>query len=137
MNDPFTEQLPLSFGDDELVGEHWQTVLRALRDAIEKSIGLKEAAYALDINPSSLCDALADRERKPFHAHWLVALLVRLPQSARHGVMEALSDAAGFVVVEARPMTDAQKLADLEQAVLSEFGAAGERVIQSRRRKRR
>lgn len=126
----------MSFPADEITAEHWQRVLRALRDAIEQSIGLKEAAYLCDVAPTTFCDALAERERKVFHARWLVALLVRLPAAGREMVIAELADAAGYAVQAAKPLTDAQKLAALEESIREQFGPAGEKVIQQHRRAR-
>lgn len=129
------EQLPFEFRLDDAVVEHQERVHRALRTAIEDA-GLKWSAGQCDASPSAMCDALARRDRKPFHLEWLVTLLVTLPAAARLALLTELADAAGYAVAEPKPLTDAQKLAALEESIREEFGPAGERVIAKHRRAR-
>ncbi len=62
-------QLALVYRPAHAGGEAWQRQLEALRIAVEH-LGRKEVAYEIDVNGSTLSDALNERDRKRWAAEW-------------------------------------------------------------------
>jgi hypothetical protein len=103
--------------------DSWAEVLDCVRDIV-RARGNKDIAYALDVSPSDLSHALAERNRSELKLRYLPTLL-RL----RHNddLPKAIARAAGLELAPARPLTAAERLERLE-AALSRAGAAGQAI---------
>lgn len=62
-------QLSIGFKPSYAGGEAWQAQLIVLRTAVEH-LGRKEVAFELDVNGSTLSDAMNERDRKRWAAEW-------------------------------------------------------------------
>lgn len=121
-------QISLEFGPDARARECWTAVLLALRAAID-SIGHKDLAYRLDVAPSLLSEALAERERKHFQARWLPTILLLAPDPHRRAILDALAIHAGYEIQPRRVLTTAERLTRLEDALRSKLGKVGEDLL--------
>jgi hypothetical protein len=63
-------QLDLRYDPRFLRAEVWNDFLELIQCSVSR-IGLKQAAYDLDVQPSILSHALAERERHYLHLEWL------------------------------------------------------------------
>lgn len=122
-----TEQISISYEEDPLLSHHCKCVKREMSRVIAH-VGLQEAAHDLDVKPSMLAHAMAERERKYPRADWVVYCLIKDPGK---GLAQALMDAPGLDVADRIELTPAQKVARLEQAVRS-LGSDVASVIMSR-----
>ncbi len=92
-------QIPIAFGASHDGATQWQTELAWIRRAVDV-IGDKEVAYALDIGPSLLSDALVERERKYLKAKW-VSIIVRMaPPEMQAEWVRLTADPLGFKMPE-------------------------------------
>lgn len=122
--------LPLDFGEDARARETWARVLRRVSEVVAL-VTVKEVAYRLNTSPSTLCDALAERERKNLHARQLVQLLA-MPEG--EAVFRELADALGWEVKRKAPMTSAEELARLKELIKQRLGDLGEQLLAEVRR---
>ena len=70
-------QLSLSYDPATEGREAWALELEALRSAVNY-LTIKEVAFALDVNASTLCDALNERDRKRWAGGWTPVLRAML-----------------------------------------------------------
>lgn len=104
------EQLGLRYDSRYLAGEQWGRVLDAFAGVV-REVGLKTAAYELDVQPSVLAHAIAERERHYVRAEWLVWAVAkaRTPDLA-----EALVAPGGLTVKPKHKLSDAEYRQRLE-----------------------
>lgn len=112
-----SEQLAFAAVSDT---DAWADILDAVRDIV-RARGNKDVAYALDVSPSDLSHALAERNRFELKLRFLPVLL-----RMRHNddLPRAIARVAGLEIAPARPLTAAERLERLE-AALARAGAAG------------
>lgn len=104
----------------------------ALRQIVDV-IGLKEAAFVCNAQPSALSDALRGEGQKYVRVAWLIALMTKAPPAL--GLeLRRLICGQGYGVVEIAPLKPEEELRLLRDRVRNEFGAAGERLIAEVRR---
>lgn len=107
--------------------EVWRRMLEEIRDTCRADSrgGLKQAAFDLDLSPSELSNALNERDRHDLKIKQLPYFLRRrLTDELPRLIVEACDLRLG----EARPLTAAEKLSRLEEA-LTRAGAAGEAIL--------
>lgn len=109
-----TEQLPLAFAADAAGDEF----LRLLRAVVE-SIGLKEVAFSLDVQPSLLAHQLAGRNGNHLRATAVPWLLAHAKDDE---ALEFLAGLRGRETVPVRPMEPAEELAALKEALAESLG---------------
>src|SRR5690242_15162735 len=119
-------QLPL--GPETIQQATHRRALAIVR-AIVARVSPKEVAYALDVSPSALQDALAERERKGVRMEWLPTLLLLADDGERKDLLATIAGVAGYCVERARPATPEERLLELEQRVRDTFGRAGEALL--------
>lgn len=113
-------QLALEYQDDEAARAAWHAVHMAFGDAVDM-MGLKEVAYRLDVRPSQLADAIAERDRHRIAGEWIVLLLTFCPPIPRAMLVHALNDVAGFEgATPRRDLTPAEELAKLKAHLAAE-----------------
>jgi hypothetical protein len=108
-----TEQLTLTYNDQFQDQQAW-AVVSAEIERVLAHVGRKEFCYSMETTESRLSNALAGRDRYPFHAQWLVYLIRKDPTT---GLIAALAGPARCDVERRQPLTDAQKLARYESAI--------------------
>ena len=107
-------------GDADL----WARMLEEIRDIVRLRTP-KEVAFSLDMSASELSNALAERNRCELKLRYLPFLLrVRETDALPRMLVEHCELELG----EPKPMTAAERLARLEQAVMR-AGAAGQAII--------
>lgn len=104
-----------------------QTLLEAIRLAVAK-ISIKELAYELDVSPSLLADALAERSNKGVRASWLVTIVDMAPMHEALAVLNALADLKRCEVAPRKELTPEEKAARLEEKLRS-MGPVGLQLI--------
>ena len=111
-NDPQIERARVELGD-------------AFRAAVS-AIGLKDAAYRLDVSPSLLSDAMSGRERKGVRLEWLPTIILIAPIEYVTAILSSLAKLRGLEVTRAKSaLTPEQKLELLTERLRQRFGAAG------------
>lgn len=91
----------------------WQQFRGLLREVIDY-VGVKQAAYDLDVAPSTLLNALEGRDRHHFRAEWLPYLLTQAADDKAIGFLAALR---GLDIVPEKKRSPAEELADLKAAL--------------------
>lgn len=91
----------------------WAALRRMLRAALD-DVGVKQAAYDLDVAPSVLLDGLAERGRHHAHAEWVPYLVAR---ARSHELVEYLAGLRGLEVRKARPASPEERLEATEAAL--------------------
>jgi hypothetical protein len=131
-------QLSIGFKPSYAGGESWQAQLILLRTAVEH-LGRKEVAFELDVNGSTLSDALNERDRKRWAAEWTHVLKAMLSirrddisRDLHRKLVEA--DAVGFVVEEQAALTPEEMNAAYERE-LRALGDGGKAAIERVRRR--
>lgn len=119
-------QQPLDFGRQDRAERARQRLLRVLGDVVDE-LDVTVAAAACDARRSELLDALAGRDGRYFRIDWLLAICDIASPDQRRRLQEA-----AFPVH--RPMTDAERLARLEQRIATQFGVAGAALVEESRR---
>jgi hypothetical protein len=100
----------------------WERVLVTVRATVDR-LGVKEVAHALDVAPSTLCEALAnrgtaeDKGRKRVALEWLSTILRMAGEADRLAIIEALALPVGYQVQRRRVLTPAEELAALRGAL--------------------
>lgn len=118
-------QASFAFKTDPAVVTAWEELREAFRLAIG-AVGLKDAAYRLDVSPSLLSDALAERDRKGVRLEWLPAIILAAPEENALAIIGALARLRRFEVSRSkRVLSDAEKLEALREKLRTRFGAAG------------
>lgn len=123
-----TRQVSLEFGDGVRAAEAW-TALRDALDELIDVVSLKEAAFRLGLDPSTLHKKLADKDRHHLSARELVLLLVSVTASQSKSVLVPLAAACGCDVVEAEPLTPEQTLERVLSAAREEYGPSFDKVL--------
>lgn len=121
-------QTALAFVDDYPTRGAERRLLEAITRAVA-SISIKELAFMLDISPSLLADALAERSNKGVRASWLITIIRAAPLSDSLAILNALGD---LKRIEAQPMKEltAEEKAERLEEKLRSLGPTGLRLIQ-------
>ncbi len=115
---PDIKQLQLSYDGKTFEQRWWALVLIELNRIVDE-MGLKEAAFAIDVQPSHLAHALAERNRHHVRAEWVLPLLLR---SRDMGLAKAIMEPAGLAVREREQLTAEEKLERLERTLGETLG---------------
>lgn len=99
-------------------GDAWQVLRRLLRECVD-FMGLKEAAYLLDVSGSSLRHALDGRERHHVRAEWLIPLIRKAPDDS---IPRLLAKLRGLELAHPEPITADDELRALRQVLDEELG---------------
>jgi hypothetical protein len=102
----------------------WQGWLDAIREIV-RAAGAKEAAFRLDLSGSELSNALAERNRCSIKAAHLPTLL---SLRSTDELPRLIASHCGLELAAPRPMTAAERLERLEQALLR-AGTAGQAIL--------
>jgi hypothetical protein len=105
----------------------------AVVDAI-KVISPKELAYALDIAPSYLSEAMTGKQQRDIRLSWLPTIIAMAPEAHRIAILRELGAPVGLSVTRTRDLTPEEKLERLEQRLVHEFGPAGMRLVEEMKR---
>ena len=108
-------QLALAYDPGYRSEAAYARVLAAVVDIVAR-VGLKEAAHALDAQPSVLSHALAGRDRHTVRAEWLPYFLAHDTDGA---LIRALADCGDWEVSRRVELTPAQRLERIERALAS------------------
>lgn len=128
-------QLALSYPASFVGREAWQRQLDAIRAAV-KHLTAKEVAHELDVGPTHLSDALNERDRKVWHAHWthvLKAMLAsRVGDELAADLLRQLAEAdvstTPFAIEVDEALTPEEEAAALRRELLR-FGDSGKAAI--------
>ena len=120
-------QTALSFVDDypTKLAEH--ALLEAIRQCVA-NISIKELAFKLNVQPSLLADALAERANKGVRASWLVSVVKSAPINDVITMLNELAVLRGLEVVPRKQLTPEEKADRLEEKLRS-LGPTGLRLI--------
>ena len=121
-------QVAIDFGPTESSRSSWLETLEAIKEIVS-SVGLKQLAYDLDVSPSLLGDALAERDRKGVRAEWLPTLLARASDMQAEALLTALAGPRGFDVERREVLTAEEELRRLKRAIRDQLGSVGEEVL--------
>lgn len=102
-------QLSLGYAPEHCGREVWRLELDWARRAVE-AIGHKDVAYALDISPSTLTDALHERERKGIKAEWLSVIRQMSSDGMRREWLRIVSQPLGFMPERIKTMDANEEL---------------------------
>lgn len=103
-------------------------LLEAIKQAVA-NISIKELAYKLDVSPSLLADALAERANKGVRASWLIRVIQMAPMADALAVINALGDLRRIEAQPMKELTAEEKAARLEEKLRS-LGPTGLRLIE-------
>lgn len=112
------EQLPLRYDGVTTAGAWWRHLLGEM-ERVVSFVTLKQASFDLDLKPSQLAHALAERDNRHPRAEWIPYLVHRAPDLE---LARALVAPAGLVVERAPEMTAEEKLARLETTIGEHLG---------------
>lgn len=122
-------QLALTYGAAHVGADVWQAELGWLRRVVDV-LGHKHVAGELDIAPSTLTDALLERERKSIKGEWIAKLLQLCGEPMRREWLSIMCPAIGFEIPEpVKTRTPEQRLAELERRITEKFGDAGKQFL--------
>jgi hypothetical protein len=102
-------------------------LLEALRVAVAE-ISIKELAFRLDVSPSLLADALAERSSKGVRASWLVTIIELASDANATAIVSALLTRKALEVVERKSLTP-EELAERYEEKLRSLGPIGLQMI--------
>lgn len=102
-------QLSLGYAPEHRGRETWRLELDWARRAVE-AIGHKDVAYALDISPSTLTDALHERERKGIKAEWLAVIRTMSSDGMRREWLRIVGQPLGYQPERIKTMDPAEEL---------------------------
>lgn len=114
------EDFPRKLAEHEL--------LEAIKQCVA-NISIKELSYTLNIQPSLLADAMAERASKGVRAAWLVSIVKAAPLNDVIAMLEVLAKQRGLEVVKRKELTAEEKAERLEEKLRS-LGATGLRLIE-------
>lgn len=120
--------LALNFGPNEAARGVHARVMDVVREIVATATN-KQVAYDLDISPSSLADALAERQDRGIKLAWLPVLMARAAPAQRIELLAALGDSHQLDVVPRKVLTPEERLARLEEALRTKLGPVGEQLI--------
>jgi hypothetical protein len=127
-------QLALSYNAAHAGAEIWQRQIVWLRRVVDV-LGHKFVAGELDISPSTLTDALLERERKSVKGEWIAKLLHMADEGLRRDWFAIVCPAVGFEVPEpVKTRTAEERLADLERVITERLGSLGEQLLREVKR---
>ncbi len=122
-------QLALSYGPANAGGEDWQVELAWARRVVDV-LGHKHVAGELDIAPSTLTDALLERERKAIKAEWIAKLRRMAPPEMRREYLMLVCPALGYEVPQPkRALTDAEWRLEAKRLLKEKLGDLGEKLL--------
>lgn len=110
------DQLTLGRVTDPRGGDCWARLLDVLRAAVA-AITPKELAFALNVAPSYLLDALRGADRKSVRAEWLPTILIMAPHEHRAAILSELAGPAGYQVERRKSLDPAEELEQLRAIV--------------------
>jgi hypothetical protein len=102
-------------------------LLEALRVAVAE-ISIKELAFVLDVSPSLLADALAERSSKGVRAAWLITIIDMASDAHAVEILNAFIAKRALEVAKRQTLTDAEK-ADRYEQKLRSLGPVGLQLI--------
>ncbi len=108
-----------------------QTLLVAIRQAVA-NISIKELAYELDVSPSLLADAMAERSNKGVRASWLVTIIDMATVADALAILNALGDLKKLESQPRKELTP-EELAQRYEEKLRSLGPTGMRLIEEAR----
>lgn len=123
-------QLSLVYKPAHAGHETWQLELDLLR-VVVAHLGHKEVAFELDINGSTLSDALHERANKRWAAEWthiVKAMLSQRYDEPSHDLLVRLTDLGASFCPDDPPRSP-EELAAAFEVELKKMGEAGERAI--------
>lgn len=121
-------QTALNLDDDFTAKRVERRFLDAVRQAVA-NISIKELAYKLDVSPSLLSDALAERSNKGVRATWLLTIIDMAPMADAQAILNVLGEAKRLEPVPRKELTAEEKAERLEEKLRS-LGATGLRLIE-------
>lgn len=113
------EQLQIRYDGLRADDADWAELLSCLRETIS-ALGLKEVAFRLDVQPSELAHALAERDRHSVKAKWLPVIARMAKDKA---LAEFFAEIQGMEVQPAKPVTPEEELLALKGALEECLGA--------------
>lgn len=102
-------------------------LLDALRIAVAE-ISIKELAYRLDVSPSLLADALAERSSKGVRAAWLITIIEMASEPVAIGILNALGERKHLESGPRKTLTPEERAARYEEKLRS-LGPVGLQLI--------
>lgn len=118
----------LVFSEDDSLRSVERRLLDALRQAVA-NISIKELAFRLNVQPSLLADALAERSNKGVRASWLVTIVDMAPLADALAILNVLGERKRIESRQRRELTAEEKAERYEEKLRS-LGATGLRLIQ-------
>lgn len=126
------EQLALPWEEGGYFGDWYRRVLLEL-DRVTTVVGLKEMAWSLDTQPSTLHHALTGRHDRQVQLRWLGRYLHRAPDL---GLATLVVEPAGVAeLARAKPRTPEEELARLREAIGEVCGPMIQQAINERARR--
>ncbi len=104
-----------------------QQLLEAIKRAVA-NISIKELAYELDVSPSLLADALAERANKGVRASWLVTIIDMASMADALAILGALADLKRLEMTERKELTPEQLVERYEEKLRS-MGPVGMQLM--------
>ena len=102
-------------------------LLDALRAAVAE-ISIKELAYKLDVSPSLLADALAERSSKGVRAAWLITIVDLASEANAMEILNAIAARKSLEVAPRKVLTPEERAERLEEKLRS-LGPVGMQLI--------
>ncbi len=102
-------------------------LLEAIRGAVA-AISIKELAFRLDVSPSLVADALAERSHKGVRASWLVTILQMAPDHDAAAILNELAALRGFEMKPREKLTP-EELSRRYEEKLRSLGPVGLQLI--------
>lgn len=114
-------QLSLGYSSDEQGRQVWRALVEWARRAVD-AIGHKDVAFALDVKPSTLTDALAERKREDGHvkgmrAEWMPIIAQMSGEGMRTEYVRLVCTPLGFAPQRIRVMDPAEELRATREAL--------------------
>lgn len=109
-------QLSLGYSPEHAAREVWRLEIDWCRRAVE-AIGHKDVAFALDIAPSTLTDALHERERKGVKAEWMRVIVHMSSEGMRREWLRIVSRPIGFEPERIKTLDPAEELRITREAL--------------------
>lgn len=104
-----------------------QSLLEAIKQAVA-NISIKELAYDLDVSPSLLADALAERSNKGVRASWLITIVDKANIADALAILNALGDIKRLETQPRKELTPEERAERLEEKLRS-LGPVGLQLI--------
>lgn len=122
-------QLSIGWGAREQGLADWRDELAWAQRAIDV-LGHKVVAGELDIAPSTLTDALKERDHKGVKAEWL-CIIRRMSSAvtAREHAALVCASAGCETPIPRRTMTDTEELAELKRLLADRLGDVGKQLV--------